>query len=111
MLGYSLTCIFKTDTIIIFLSIIRTVASFLVFLYYDYCGGFPVMTLAPFEIRALLPRVCPLLRGLIHVCEKALLVSQTLNSALALITANLWPLLVTINDAPTDSYHRPASEE
>lgn len=46
--------------------------------------------------------------GLIRVCEKARLVSQTLNGALALIiTANLWPLLV-ISDAATDTYHRPA---
>lgn len=53
--------------------------------------------------------VGPLFRlcGLIRVCEKAPLVSQTLNGALALITANLWPLLV-ISDAATDTYHQPA---
>lgn len=46
--------------------------------------------------------------GLIRECEKARLVSQTLNGALALIiTANLRPLLV-ISDAATDTYHRPA---
>lgn len=45
--------------------------------------------------------------GLIYVCEKAPLVSQTLNGALALIIANLWPLLV-ITDAAAESYPRPA---
>lgn len=53
------------------------------------------------------------------MCEKAPLVSQTLNGALALITANLWPLLV-ITDAAAEaaeaaaaaaeSYHRPAQK-
>ena len=53
------------------------------------------------------------------LCEQALLVSQTLNRALALIiTANLWSLLV-IHDtaaaaaaasAAADSYHRPAQK-
>lgn len=50
-----------------------------------------------------------LFRGWIHVCEKAPLVSQTLNSALALITANLRPPLF-LNDAAADSHHWPARE-
>lgn len=71
------------------------------------------------EIRALFYRSPPPVlrpRALIYVCEKAPLVSQTLNGALALITANLWPLLV-ITDAAAEaaaaaaeSYHRPAQK-
>lgn len=79
--------------------------------YSDYCGAFP-MTLVSFEIRALFNRrsfIPP--GGLIHVCEKAVLVSQTLNRALALITANLRPLpVITDAAAAADSSLRPAQK-
>lgn len=69
----------------------------------------------PYDFRALFhsASVYSAMCGVIHVCEKAVLVSQTLNSALALIiiSTNLWPLLV-INDAAAaaaaDSFHRRA---
>lgn len=69
---------------------------------------FAAVPLLPVDTHALVTggalfRLC----GVIQVCEKALLVSQTLNCALALIAANLWPLLV-INNAAADTYSRRA---
>lgn len=74
-------------------------------------GGVPIRLWFPLRPAHYLT-AGPLFRlcGLIHVCEKALLVSQTLNRALALITANLRPLPV-INDPATDSHHRRAQKK
>lgn len=57
------------------------------FYYYEYVQLLPLLS---FETHALFTGgPLFLLCGVIHVCEKASLVSQTLNCALALIAANL----------------------
>lgn len=91
----------------VFWNRLNTVKHIWAVLFLPYCmkgGGFPPwhwfpLRTAHYLTGGLLFRLC----GLIHVCEQAQLVSQTLNSALALITANL-------NDAATDSYHRRAQK-